>query len=383
MSKYFCSIFVLFLIDLQKYLTMKKYIFFLFLAFIACKNPIEENCFQNESDKIFEPYIVESPFSVNQILDEKPEYLEINNLRKFRSFKKDSIECHTYTYDEEKSKKKYEDYQAKYKDFNDVFFNHFEYTIRQKVNGVDYALGRNNLGFWLLEICNNQPKAFFLGLSFSHYYINKVQELPIIKDGFLQFEGSLVKIVKVAGLPGYDDYSAMEDGKLFKIKLADLKKDTDNDGYNDIFENCFGLNSNDADSDGDKINDFDDMNPLFKSEKTKFTSLYEELLPKYFAFDESNLKRMHYFFIPYESNCEYFQKINPKFRILILSNNSKKTDYLKVTDIVNGGFSKIKRDKKDANKFYISTFGSSSTTDFSAEYKKGKWIFVMVSQTNV
>ena len=47
------------------------------------------------------------------------------------------------------------------------------------------------------------------------------------------------------------------------------------------------------------------------------------------------------------------------------------------------GFSKIKRDKKDANKFYISTFGSSSTTDFSAEYKKGKWIFVMVSQTNV
>jgi hypothetical protein len=37
---------------------------------------------------------------------------------------------------------------------------------------------------------------------------------------------------------------------------------------------------------------------------------------------------------------------------------------------------------KDANKFYISTFGSSST-DFSAEYKKGKWVFVMVSQTNV
>lgn len=362
---------------------MKKYLLFLFLAFIACKNSIEENCFQNEDDKIFEPYIEELPFSVNQILDEKPEYLEIKNLQKFRSFKKDSIDHHTYTYDEIKSKKEFESYQAKYKDFNDKFFYQFGYINRQKVNGLDYALGRNNLGFWLLKISNNQPKAYFLGLSFSHYYINELQELPIIKDGFLQFEGSLVKIVKVAGLPGYDDYSAMEDGKLFKIRLADLEKDTDNDGYNDIFENSFGLDSNNADSDGDKINDFDDMNPLFKTEKSKFTSLYEELLPKHFAFDENNLKRMHYFFIPYESNCEYFQKINPKFRILILPNNSKKTNYLKVTNIVQDGFSKIRKDKKDANKFYISTYGSSSTTDFSAEYKKGKWVCVMVSQTNV
>jgi energy-coupling factor transporter ATP-binding protein EcfA2 len=31
---------------------MKKYLLFLFLAFIACKNSIEENCFQNEDDKI-------------------------------------------------------------------------------------------------------------------------------------------------------------------------------------------------------------------------------------------------------------------------------------------------------------------------------------------
>lgn len=362
---------------------MKKYILFLFLTFIACKNSIEEDCFQNEDNKIFEPYIEESPFSVNQILDEKPEYLEINNLKKFRSFKKDSIEGHTYVYDGGRSKKKYEDYQAKYKDFNDKFFGQFGYIIRQNENGVDYALGRNNLGFWLLKIYNNQPKAYFLGLSFSHYYINEVQELPIINHGFLQFEGSLVKIVKVAGLPGYDDYSVIEDGKLFKIKLADLEKDSDSDGYNDIFENSFGLDSKNADSDGDKINDFDDMNPLLKSEKSKFTSLYEELLPKHFVFDENNLKRMHYFFTPYESNCEYFQKINSKFRILILPNNSKKTDYLKVTNIVQDGFSKIKRDKKDASKFYISTFGSSSTTDYSAEYKKGKWIFTIISQTTV
>ena len=362
---------------------MKKSIIFVFIALISCQNSIEENCFRNDKENAFESYKEKTPFTVKQILEEKPDYLRIENLTKFRNFKKDSVESHTYTFDEVKSKKEYDDYQLKYKDFNDNFFDQFYYFSRQNENGVDYALGKNNLGFWLLSIAGNKAKAYFLGLSFSHYYINKIQGLPIIKDGFLQFEGSLIKIIKVAGLPGYDDYSAMDDGKLFKIKLTDLEKDTDNDGYNDIFENSFGLDSNNADSDGDKINDFDDMNPLFKSERSKFTSLYEELLPKHFAFNENNLKRMHYFFIPYESNCEYFQKINPKFRMLILPNNSKKTNYLKVTNIVQDGFSKIKRDEKDANKFYISTFGSSSTTDFSVEYKKGKWVFTIISQTVV
>lgn len=67
--------------------------------------------------------------------------------------------------------------------------------------------------------------------------MNNIQRNPIIDNDFLQFEGSLVRIVKVAGLPGYDDYSAIEDGKLFKIKVKDLMKDSDHDGYNDILRN--------------------------------------------------------------------------------------------------------------------------------------------------
>ncbi|MBO6200556.1 MAG: hypothetical protein J6N74_02920, partial [Chryseobacterium sp.] len=122
---------------------------------------------------------------------------------------------------------------------------------------------------------DNDAKAYFLGLSFSHYYINEIQTEPMIKNGELQLQGSLVKIIKVGGLPGYDDYSAIDDGKLFRIKLSDLEKDSDKDGYNDIFEESFGLDPYSTDTDSDGIDDFNDLNPLFKSEKNKFTSLFQ------------------------------------------------------------------------------------------------------------
>jgi D-alanine-D-alanine ligase-like ATP-grasp enzyme len=44
---------------------------------------------------------------------------------------------HTYTYDEIKSKKEFEDYQAKYKDFNDKFFNQFAYLHRQQLGDAE------------------------------------------------------------------------------------------------------------------------------------------------------------------------------------------------------------------------------------------------------
>ncbi|WP_346985598.1 hypothetical protein [Chryseobacterium sp. POE27] len=152
---------------------------------------------------------------------------------------------------------------------------------QQDYDNAKYALGKNDLGYWLLKIADHKPSAYFLGLSFSHYYFNEIQNQPLIKYGFLQIEGSLVQIIKVPGLPGYDDYSAIADGKMFKVNLKELMKDMDQDGYNDIFEKCFGLNPDDKDSDGDGINDFVDVNPMYKSEKNKFTELYEMLLPTY------------------------------------------------------------------------------------------------------
>lgn len=197
-------------------------------------------------------------------------------------------------------------------------------------------------------------------------------------------QGSLVKIVKVPGLPGYDDYSVIEDGKLFRIKLSDLEKDSDNDGYNDIFEESFGLNPQNKDTDSDGIDDFNDMNPLFKSEKNKFTELFEELMPKYTVMEGQDLKKMNYFFAVYDNNCDYFQKINPEFRTLIVPEKGEKLPYyLQVTDVFNGGLSKLKKDSKNDNKFYISEWGSSYTNDYSVEFKSGKWQIEIISSTVV
>ena len=313
-------------------------------------------------------------------MDEKPEYLDIINLKKYRSFRKDSIASHpNRSYEEFENLHKRQ--QTEFKVLREKFSDQFFYYGQQQTGNILYGLGENRLGFWLLTIENNKPSAYFLGLSFSHYYLNKTQELPMIKDGFLQLEGSLVKIVKVGGLPGYDDYSAIEDGKLFKINLQSLMKDSDHDGYNDIFEKSFGLNPESNDTDGDGINDFEDMNPMFASEKNKFTELYELLLPDYNA---EIMKKLHYTFSVYKSDCDYFHQVNPEYRVLFISENAMKQPYyVRITDVTNGSLSKIQRDDKDPDLFYIYESGSSFTNDYKAKYIKGKWILKNMGGTVV
>ncbi|AZA83991.1 hypothetical protein C1637_15980 [Chryseobacterium lactis] len=352
---------------------MKFFYFTLFISLLSCSKSVEDKCFvekMNNTDVIFVDDLKEKPYTVKQILDQKPKYLDIINLKKFRTFKKDSADSHFYTSSDSENmiRKQY----VEFKEFKSKFSDQFVFYAKEQVGNVQYGLGKNNLGYWLLKIENNKADAYFLGLSFSHYYINKIQENPFIENGFLQLQGSLVKIIKVAGLPGYDDYSAMEDGKLFKIKINDLTKDSDNDGYNDIFENSFGLNPNNKDTDGDGVNDFEDMNPMFKSGKNKFTELYELLLPNYGTTD---MKKMYYVFQVYESDCDYFHQIRPDVRVLFIpENKDKQTYYTKITDITDEYISKIKKDKEDPNRFYIQKFGNSYGNNYSADYEKGKWI---------
>lgn len=356
-----------------------RYLFLLFLIFSCSKN-IEDKCFISSDDnwakhfKNDEDLIIDNherqveKYDVKKIIAEKPDYLQIANLTEFRSFKNDSLESKS----EEIMEKRWKEYDLKFKNFNDKFLKQFTFSNHQEIGNAMYAFGRNKLGFWLCKIENEKPSAYFLGLSFSHYYINEVQEKPIVNNGFLELEGSFVKIVKVPGLPGYDDYTAIEDGKLFQIKLEDLIKDSDNDGYNDIFENSFGLNPNNKDTDGDGMDDFNDLNPMFKSEKNKFTQLYEMLLPDY---GSENLSNENYYFEIFISDCDYFHQISPKYHVLFSPEDSKsKTDFLKVTDVSSHGIGKIKRNKNNSNIFYIKEWGNSSSTDYSAEYKKGKWI---------
>jgi len=350
---------------------MKYFCFLLIILFcFSCSKSLEEKCFiQKEEENI---YTEEKPFTAQQILESKPDYLEVIILKNYRSFKQDSIERNNNFYDEKLAELKREKKKEEYKDFKKNFADQFSCSHKQRIGNSEYCLGENNLGYWLLKIENNKPSAYFLGLSFSHYYFNEIQEKPIINDGFLELEGSLVKIVKIAGLPGYDDYSAIADGKLFKIKLEDLIKDSDSDGYNDIFENGFGLNPDTKDSDADGIDDFKDLNPMFKSEKNKFTQLYEMLLPDY---GDEKLRDYSYFFEVFKSDCDYFHQINPKYHVLFVPEDlNSQPNYVKITDVSRHGIDKIKRNKNNPDIFYIKQWGSSSMKEYSAEYKDGKWI---------
>lgn len=354
---------------------MKIFYFGLFMILFSCSKNVEDRCFTNNNENKFESYVEVKPFTAKQVFDAKPNYLQVINLKNFRTFKNDSLDSHFYNYNDEELTKKYYKHKEDYKYFDGKFLGQFEFSFKQKVGNIQYALGRNGLGYWLLKIENEKPTAYFLGLSFSHYYFNKVQSYPIIKDGLFQIEGSLVQIIKVAGLPGYDDYSAIADGKLFKIKLTDVEKDSDKDGYNDIFEESFALNPDNSDTDGDGVNDYDDMNPLFKSEKNKFTQLYEQLIPKNFAFDASKMKQMHYFFTVYRDDCDYFHKINPELRVLFVpEDKAKRTNYLKNTDVYGGDFSKIRKNKDNPNQFYITESSNSGSIDYAVEFKNAKWI---------
>lgn len=365
---------------------MKRYSFLFFVLCIflfSCKNSLEDNCFTTKERHY--DYKEEVPFTVEEILKNKPKNLSVSQLKDFRSFKTDSTEANYYDFKNEKEElKKYEAHKKLYAKFDSAFNEQFAYFAKQSVGKAEYAFAQNNLGFWLTKIDGTTAKAYFLGLSFSHYYFNKIQTQPIIKDGELQLQGSFVKIVKVAGLPGYDDYSAIEDGKLFRIKLSDLEKDSDHDGYNDIFEESFGLNPENGDTDSDGINDFNDFNPLHKSGKNKFTMLFEELVPKYAAVEGQDFKKMNYFFDVYGNDCEYFQMINPELRTFIVAENKNKLPYyLRVTDVIHGGLSKLRKDPKNPEKFYIMKWGSSSTYDMAVEFKNGKWQIEIISSTVV
>lgn len=362
-----------FLHSVAKLFTMKYMYLSILILLISCTKTIEDRCFITTENEIQNVYKEDIPYTVAQILKDKPEYLEIENLSKYRNFKKDSIESSQFWDNEEIWKAHIEEFKI----FQEKFQDQFGFSNRQQVGNATYALGKNRLGYWLLKIQDNKPSAYFLGISFSHYYINKVQEKPIIKDGALQLEGSLVKFVKVGGLPVYHDYSAIEDGKLFKINLKDLCRDSDSDGYNDIFEKSFGLNENNKDTDGDGVDDFNDLNPMFRSENNKFAQLYEMLLPEYSGIE--NFRSLHYSFEIFISDCDYFHQINPSLRVLFLpENEEKKTYYTRVTDVVDHGVSKLKRDHKAPDSYYIETWGSSYSNDYSADYENGKWVLKVV-----
>lgn len=349
---------------------MKKIAFLFVLLLFSCEKSVEENCF-NENDAQ-NSSTEKKIYTAEEIIRYKPGYLQITHLKNIKTFKKDSLDH---------AKLDLKNAELKYQDFKETFNNQFSYISYYETNNTKFAIAENNLGFWLLKISGRLHSAMFMGISFSQFHINSNQELPLIRNEYLQFEGSLVQIKNVPDLPTFHSYTLLKDQILFKIKLEDLERDSDNDGYNDVFEKSFGLNPIRKDSDGDGLDDLEDMNPLFISEQSKYSKLYEEIWNGTFTNFQPHPANTPFTFSTLETDCEYFQKINSKTRVLILPENfDKKTAYLQVTNVCHEGISKLKRNKNNPERFYFEKYDSGSITTYAAEFKNGKWLLEIIGE---
>lgn len=274
-------------------------------------------------------------------------------------------------YEKPLSKLSYKEKQSrsknKYAKFYNHFGNQFKYIQLQIEKKYLYAIAENEFGYWLLEIKNKSPKAYYIGFS-KNTYINRTQKEKFIRDSKLFLDGSFIV---TESTPRFNEAKAVKDFLTFEINLFDIKKDSDNDGYNDFFENLIFLNPNSNDTDSDGIPDFEDLNPLHKSENNMFVELYEIITEKVSSFKDFRNK---YSFETFESDCEYFQKINPtNKRVLILSSNQTS----KLKNNYRQGLFKIfyGRIKNDLNgkTFYVPYHEFSSGGKIIAIYEDEKW----------
>jgi len=259
------------------------------------------------------------------------------------------------------------EYDKKFADFITYFHKQFTYIQVQKEKKSLYAIAKNSFGYWLLEIKNKNPKAYYLGFS-KNAYINRNQKENFVCNNTLYLDGSFIAVESSVK---FNDFKAVKDFLTFEINLDDIKKDSDNDGYNDFFEKLIFLNPYSKDTDGDGISDFDDLNPLYKSENTKWTNLFEEIISENASFD--NRQENHYQFQTYQSDCNYFHKINPKTRVLILTGTQA---YKLQNEYWSNSFSDFYgRIKKGADDdiLYIPYYKFSSGGRIIAIYKDGKW----------
>lgn len=254
--------------------------------------------------------------------------------------------------------------------FEQYFNRQFSFIQFQKERNSIYAVGENSFGYWLLEIKNKTPRAYYIGFS-KNTHINRIQNSRFIRNNKLYLDGSLLGITFGARFPVI---KAVMDSLTFETDLADIKRDSDGDGYNDLFENLIFLDPNSRDTDRDGISDFDDYNPLFPLAESPFTGLFKQMID---SEAYSNETENHYTFQAYESECEFFRKVNPeKTRVLIVSGNQSyrlKNDFR--SSLFRTFYGKIKKDP-DGKTFYLPYFKNSGGGRIIATYENGKWSFI-------
>jgi len=355
---------------------MKVYFLLLPLFILSCaknaesgvstKQTTEEQCFiLNEGINYEDAKKSTAPLTQKEILEDLPAHIQIKDLAGFEKFNYDLKTTETL---QAKEKKYFEspEYQKKFAEWISVL-PEFNYLSIQD----QYALAKNKYGLWIVEKTNTDFKPYFLGLTQNVYLTDFYgKDQKFISNNQFVMNGTLVDIQRLSRVPMLPKYEVIKDGVQFVLHLDDIKKDSDKDGFNDLFENFIGLNPNSVDTDGDGLADFVDSNPKYKSGTDKFTAMYETLVdhPKTAG---------KYSFVEILTNCDYFQAINPKnIKVLIYSTFEKapiKDDVL--DQFFPGKYSKMKT-YKNYNDVYFTDF-SDRTGDgtISAEFVNGKWKF--------
>ena len=351
-----------------------KFLNFLFLAaIISCdKKPetfnqksIEENCFQivkvgKETPK--KQYVEPSKEDILQNFPKHIQYKTLENKGNFEG----NLDFFNKETEKEKQFIASPEYQTIFKDFiSDL--PEFQYLSKQN----QFALAKNKYGLWLIEKSGNQKaKPYFLGLTqnaFVNYDFN-APNFTFLSENAVHLSGSIVKVTRLSSFPILPKYEVIKDDVEFSIPLAEIKRDSDQDGYNDLFEQFIGLNPTQKDSDDDGLNDFEDANPRYASVSSKFSAMYEAIV------DETSPKT-HYSFTEVLTDCDYFNQINPKNRKFLFYNTEEQ---IPIKEDVLDHFFSVKYSKISENKFYPNTYDidyadQKGSGNISAEFINGKW----------
>lgn len=138
-----------------------------------------------------------------------------------------------------------------------ILFESSEYDLPGELPGFGLWLVRTQGGEWGAPV--------YLGLQQHFPYVATTgSKLPLLVDGRVQMEVQVREIDpdSITFPPVGLALRREEDGIILVASLADLERDTDNDGMTDITERHLGLNPLKADTDGDGLVDGTDSLPL-------------------------------------------------------------------------------------------------------------------------
>lgn len=280
-------------------------------------------------------------------------------------------------------------------------YNDYDYHYLKVETAGDkiYGLAISPIGFWLMIHENNKTTPYFIGIAQDRsIHIKISSKVPMIKNNnTLQLECSIIKQTRLESRPSISSedqagYKALKDNLLLSIDLNLIKKDSDGDGYNDLFENYIGLNLKSKDSDNDGIKDNEDFNPLYKSIDNEYTAAFNKFMNGGYIHKFENMKTViepifvkehqvdsdsdPFKFEIYKIENGVLKNIDPKTkRVLIFEKNNERTNF----NITNSSYKNIQ--KTNDNELEITSSYENGSSSFKISKEGSDWILNLISAT--